>query len=396
MLIKLFYGPSEVGLYDTVIKRYTIYNNIEQNVETRARDIMKYIQPLYEYGMPEGEHLQLFENKYIEELKRGAFPWLSASSIISTSEPYLKEYLPVPSDLKSGLILETDIPDDLFLSQNAASRNVAPAFSGHKDKFPGQIICNNGRYLLTTTARSKVMGNVIIKPQDQRYPYICENEFICMQLAERVGINVPRSWLCKDKSGKLQYCVERFGIYRDKKGNVLRENIVDFLGVLNVRAKDKYYVSLDDLFGCAQRFLTDCDMNAFARMWYFGYIIGNTDMHPKNFSMFIRPGNKWKLAPGYDMVHMPCYGQANHNCLKQSGKNHYSSVAEIEEFLNPYLSVGEREEIKNAVYLYATPLISYVFAFSLKYGGTKNGILSSERSIGNDIRVKMMEYFCPK
>lgn len=296
MLIKLFYGPDEIGIYDTVAKRCVFGDHIKDDIKDSVRKNVKYLNAMFEYGMPEGNQLQLYRNHYLEEIKRGHFPWLSESSNFSTAEPGLAEYIPVSDELPSGVVVDTDIPPELFHSENAVKRGVIPSFSGYKDKFPGKLRkLPNGVYTVSMLGDESGAGNVIVKPQCSRYPYICENEFIFMQLASRVGIQVPRTWLCRDASGRMHYCVERFGIYRDPAGNVFKENMVDFLGAMNVRARDKYMVPLEDLFEAAEKFLNPYDLNSFARMWYYGFLIGNTDMHPKNFSMFIRNGENGSL-----------------------------------------------------------------------------------------------------
>lgn len=386
LLIKLFYGPSEIGIYDTVTRRCIFEENIESGLAEKISENTRYLNALFEYGMPEGSHLQLYKNQYFEEIKRGKFPWLSESSNFSTAEPGSVGYVPVSGDLPSGVVVKTDIAPDLFVSENAGKRGVLPSFSGYKDKFPGRLERISGVYTVTMLDKHSGSGNIIVKPQSSKYPCICENEFIFMQLAVRAGVPVPRTWLCLDSVGKLHYCVERFGIYKDSEGRIYKENMVDFLGAMNVRSKDKYTVSIEDLFTAAEKFLTPYDLNVFSRMWYYGFLIGNTDMHPKNFSMFIRDGEKWKLAPAYDMVHMPCYGIEGTSCLKKRGKGLSPSRREIESFILGYLTSHETGEIKNAVYANAVPIINNVFRISLNQN--HNNIVPAEH-----IKNSMINYF---
>ena len=386
LLIKLFYGPSEIGVYDTVTRRCLFEEHLDKDLAEKMSGNTKYLNALFEYGMPEGSHLQLYKNQYFEEIRRGRFPWLSESSNFSTAEPGSAGYIPVSEELPSGVIVKTDISPDLFACENAGKRGILPSFSGYKDKFPGRLERISGVYTVTMLDKHSGSGNIIVKPQSARYPYICENEFIFMQLAVRAGIPVPRTWLCLDSVGKLHYCVERFGIYRDPEGHVYKENMVDFLGAMNVRSKDKYTVSIEDLFTAAEKFLTPYDLNVFSRMWYYGFLIGNTDMHPKNFSMFIREGGKWKLAPAYDMVHMPCYGIEGTSCLKKRGKGLSPSRGEMESFVLGYLTSHETGEIKNAVYANAVPNINNVFKISSKHN--HNNTTSAEH-----IQSYMINYF---
>lgn len=386
MLIKLFYGHDEIGIYDTIAKRCVLGDYINDTLRALVMKNMKYLSAMFEYGMPEGNHFQLYKNHYFEDVKRGYFPWLSTSSNFSTAEPGLRDYIPVPDELPSGVIVSTDINPELFSSRNAVKRGVIPSFSGYKDKFPGVLKKVNGVYTVSILDKNSEAGNVIVKPQCPRYPFICENEFIFMQLASRVGIQVPRTWLCLDKTGIMHYCVERFGIYRDPQGSVLKENMVDFLGAMDVRAKDKYIVSIEDLFEAAEKILNTYDLNSFARMWYYGFIVGNTDMHPKNFSLFIRDGMKWKLAPAYDMVHMPCYGIQGTSCLKQRNKSISPSKSDIDLFITKYITQYEAGEIRNVVFANIQSIVNNVFRVSLKQNNSScDGI--------KNIKKKMLEYF---
>lgn len=386
MLIKLFYGPDEIGIYDTIVKRCVFGDHIEEGLMKLIKKNIKHLNAMFEYGMPEGNQFQLYKNHYFEEVKRGYFPWLSTSSNFSTAEAGCKNYVPISDELPSGVIVATDIQPELFSSKNAIKRGVIPSFSGYKDKFPGVLKKVNGVYTVSMLEQDCGSSNVIVKPQCLNYPYICENEFIFMQLASRAGIQVPRTWLCLDKSGKLHYVVERFGIYRDPNGNVLQENMIDFLGAMNLRAKDKYTVSLEDLFETAVKFLSPFDLVSFARMWYYGFIIGNTDMHPKNFSMFIRNGAKWKLAPAYDMVHMPCYGIKGSSCLKQRTKTASPSQFDIDTFIIKYITQNETGEIKNVIYSNITSIVNNVFRISLKQN-------NSNKEKIRHIQKEILNYF---
>lgn len=386
MLIKLFYGPDEIGVYDTIARRCVIGDGTGEDIKASLKKNIRHLGALFEYGMPEGNQLQLYKNHYLDEIRRGYFPWLSESSNFSTAEPGISDYFPVPEELPSGVVVSTDIPTELFSSENAVKRGVIPSLSGYKDKFPGVLRKINGIYTVSMLENGNMSGNVIVKPQCPRYPLICENEFIFMQLASRAGIQVPRTWLCLDSDGRLQYCVERFGIYRDPEGRVYKENMVDFLGAMDVRARDKYTVSIEDLFEAAVKFLTPYDLNAFARMWYYGFLIGNTDMHPKNFSMFIRNGGKWKLAPAYDMVHMPCYGIEGTSCLKRRGKLRSPSQHEIDQFITNYITRYEAGEVRDALYANAASVINNVFRISLKS-------IKESHSIVESIKKKMINYF---
>lgn len=54
----------------------------------------------------------------------------------------------------------------------------------------------------------------------------------------------------------------------------------------------------------ADGWLSQGDANRLALLWWFGTLIGNTDMHYGNISLFLDESYPLELAPTYDMVPM--------------------------------------------------------------------------------------------
>lgn len=370
MLITLLYKNDEIGCYDTVSKRI-VYNDRYYQLIDKDPSIKKLASSLnafFAYSCPEGRQLQLFKNNYIQEIKKGNFPWLSESSNFSLAGANTKKFEPVPRDMPVLAAVASDIPPELFAAENAWKRRTAPVFSGFRDKFPAFMTYKGGRWLITSIPPGYT-GNIIVKPATPgggRFPNMPENEYIFMQLAGRVGLTVPRTWLCYDASGEIHYAVERFGIYRDAAGRVYRENMADFLGLMGLDSRDKYAASLERFFGAASQVLTAYDFNMFARAWYYGVLVGNTDQHPKNFSVFVRGAGRVKLAPVYDIVHMLCYGKAPPSCLKFEGQRGYPDRGELERFILGTLSQQEVEELKTCVYSNVTSIVNNTFRLAGK------------------------------
>ena len=83
------------------------------------------------------------------------------------------------------------------------------------------------------------------------------------------------------------------------------------IGVCSLRALDAEYVgdvlapwpSLVSRLAAAGHVHADAVAGA-ARLWAFGTLIGNTDMHAGNLSFVTRPGSPYQLAPAYDVLPM--------------------------------------------------------------------------------------------
>lgn len=391
MLITLLYKNSEIGVYDTVTRKITYNDRYYQliDIDPSITKLTPSLNAFFSYGYPEGRQLQLFQNAYIREIRKGNFPWLSESSNFSFNKANRKDYFPVPKNMPPLPVIKSDIPPELFRAENAWKRGIAPIYSGYQDKFPAFLTHRADGWVITTLPEG-VTGNVIIKPAGTKFSYMPENEYIFMQLAERAGLPTPRTWLCCDSTGSIHYAIERFGIYRDSQGQVLRENTMDFLGLMGLDARHKYDASLEAFFGTANKCLSPYDYNQFARTWYYGFLVGNTDQHPKNFSVFVRNAGI-KLAPIYDMVHMLCYGRAPLSCMKLEGKRDYPSRQELERFIQSSLSQTEIDEIKTCVLTNVYGIINNTFKLANKI--RKAAYPKADLSTAEIIRSRITEFF---
>jgi serine/threonine-protein kinase HipA len=101
------------------------------------------------------------------------------------------------------------------------------------------------------------------------------------------------------ESGELCYITER--IDRDKKGGKL--HMIDFLQILEL--ENKYMGSMEMLGKEIARLSANemLDKVRYFELTVFNYIIGNNDMHLKNFSMLLSTMG-WVLAPAYDLLNV--------------------------------------------------------------------------------------------
>ena len=142
-------------------------------------------------------------------------------------------------------------------------------------------------------------GNYILKPPNTHYPEMPENEHLSMKLAESLGIHVVPHNLIRLLSGELCYLTKR--IDRDPNGTKI--HMIDFLQIMEL--EDKYKGTMERL----GKLIGDLSENTlldklrFFELAVFNYIIGNNDMHLKNFSMF-NSDIGWVLAPAYDLLNV--------------------------------------------------------------------------------------------
>jgi len=142
-------------------------------------------------------------------------------------------------------------------------------------------------------------GEYILKPQNNFYPELPENESLTMKLAELIGIEVPISGMIYSSDGKFTYFIKRF----DRYGRNNKLSLEDFAQLSGKSRETKYDYSMEKLVTLIDTFCTfpAVEKVKLFRLTIFNYLIGNEDMHLKNFSLITRD-NKVELSPAYDLL----------------------------------------------------------------------------------------------
>lgn len=161
-----------------------------------------------------------------------------------------------------------------------------------------------------TIPTSGVGGNRIVKLPSREFASVPENEFSMMSLARMVGINVPAIGLIDvrsisnlpdgiEKIGQQAFVIERF----DRNEDSSVTHIEDFAQVFNVYPEDKYKkASYRNLISVVASESDQDDVAEFIRRLTFNVLIGNGDMHLKNWSLIYPDRRNARLAPAYDFV----------------------------------------------------------------------------------------------
>lgn len=162
---------------------------------------------------------------------------------------------------------------------------------------------------LTIPARG-VGGSWIVKLPSTKFDGVPENEFSMMKLASRVGIDVPEVELVElskiaglpDDVGALDgnaLAVKRF----DRVSGGPKVHMEDFAQIFGVFPGDKYKKA--SYRNIAEVIWTETGEDGIAeyiRRLVFNALIGNADMHLKNWSLVYPDTRNAKLSPGYDFV----------------------------------------------------------------------------------------------
>jgi len=142
-------------------------------------------------------------------------------------------------------------------------------------------------------------GQFILKPLNDKFPEMPENEHVTMRIAEAFGIRVVSSSLIRLASGELSYITKRI----DRKKNGEKLHMLDMFQI--TEAFDKYKSSMEKVGKAIHNYSdnTLLDKILYFELSLFSFLIGNNDMHLKNFSMIESPSG-WILAPAYDLLNV--------------------------------------------------------------------------------------------
>lgn len=149
------------------------------------------------------------------------------------------------------------------------------------------------------TIMDALNGNYILKPQNSLYPQMPENEHLSMKLAHLFRIDIVPANMIRLDPGELCYLTKRI----DRNPDGSKNHMIDFLQILEL--EDKYKGTMEMLGKNIGEFSANTllDKLRFFEMTVFNFIIGNNDMHLKNFSMWLT-NQQWTLSPAYDILNV--------------------------------------------------------------------------------------------
>jgi len=289
-----------------------------------------------------------FEQDYIDDPKR---PTLSLSfksttgGVVTSTRPVsgrvppffsnllpegqLREYLAKLADVKSErefvllAVLGADLPGAVVVEPTDAKQHAdeepepsgavhAPkaalrfSLAGVQLKFSAVMEATGG----LTVPAGGMGGSWIVKLPSAKYISVAENEYAMLELARRVGIEVPSNKLVEieninglpeeaHKVGKTALAVERFDRLPDRR----RVHMEDFAQVFGLYPRDKYghrsYANIASVLWAEAGQETTY---AFVKRVVFSVVMGNADMHLKNWSLLYPDRRKPVLSPAYDLV----------------------------------------------------------------------------------------------
>ncbi len=228
----------------------------------------------------------------------------------------LREYLllaqlgaDLPGAVTAVPIEGWDAPGETDEEASAAQARHALRFSLAGVQLKFSAVKNQGRGGGLTIPVTGTGGDWIIKLPSARFPGVPENEYAAMLLARRIGIDVPDIDLVPIDSiaglpeGIHRYGATAFAIRRFDRSPDGPVHIEDFAQVFGVYADDKYEnASYRSILSVLAIESDEESAVEFIRRLTYSVLIGNGDMHLKNWSLIYPDRRRPILAPAYDLL----------------------------------------------------------------------------------------------
>lgn len=333
---RLFYKSIEVGF---------INGNGEVNDAKNKEGIEPIIEvfPIFlNNSLPEGERYDSFirhishENKTLVGVAKNLDELPGKLSINKLDD---RLYVPFPNIPDNIVYAKTTLDSNMFFVNSELRLSHKPSFSGYQDKFTAKAEIIDGKLNISHINTEKEYGNVIVKPYNKKFFGITQNEFVCMKLANKVGLEVPKVFLIEHPDNRIpikHLCVKRFD-FTDTFPFEKKE-MMEFTTLMGLNSKRKASVKTEEFFKHAEKCLDKSELEKLGKTYFFGLLICNGDMHLKNFSVFIMNNKTYQLTPIYDMVNIHVYGDKDILALPMTESfNPSPHISIITDFLAQYI-----------------------------------------------------------
>lgn len=249
----------------------------------------------------------------------------------------------------------------------AGEKNIRLSLAGAQRKLP--IIYKEGDFFLS---HGDIPTTHIIKPAIDDIENSVENEFFCLKLADSIGLPVADADLIDAQDQKILLIRRYDRIVESEK--TMRIHQEDLCQAMNIASENKYQrdggAGFADLFSVIRNYSINpiLDIRNIIRISIFNYIIGNSDVHGKNFS-FLFYGKNVKLAPFYDLLSTEIYQNLDKKmAMKISDKydpndlflRHWHRFAEQNQMKSRVIDHELQEIVKN-IKLYSKVLANQLF-----------------------------------
>jgi len=162
----------------------------------------------------------------------------------------------------------------------------------------------------------------ILKLDPPAYPSITRNEHFFLSLARAAGFTVPHHELITDVDGELGLLIARFDRIQTPDRTFARIGQEDACQLLGRYPADKYRVSVNEIVSRVTEVVTApaAAVIDLVLQIAFAWMIGNGDLHAKNYSLQWRPDGIVAATPVYDIISTLPYPLNQRMALRLDGR----------------------------------------------------------------------------
>src|SRR5882724_4867225 len=341
-MIKVWTDAAEAGLLDRQRDRGSAFAYLPETVPQRAVSVTMPVRlpswdvpfglpPIFEMNLPEGalrERLRLAFAK-----ATGTFDDFNLLTIVGRSQVGRIRYTDEKDQLDENVPFQS--VDEILASRRDGDLfryllDKFAAFSGISGVQPKVLVRDEKAFAPPPDTRTKLSPSYrgathIVKFwEPNEFPQLAANEYFCLKVAERCGLDVPRYRLAEDG---MALVVDRF----DLRADGTYRGFEDFC-VLNARRTDeKYRGSYEgSVMRRFQQFANSPDLLADLEKLFtliaLNCALRNGDAHLKNFAIVYDDVlGQARLAPVYDLVTTAIYLPKDSLALTLNGTTQWPS-----------------------------------------------------------------------
>jgi len=254
------------------------------------------LHPIFQMNLPEGHQKETLRRKFgpvatVDDLSLLALTGRRTIGRVQVVPQGDSLDAPQP-ELDLAKLLSSSDAEHLFLDY--VEQGLAQGVSG---VMPKSLVRDHDKATVTT-------DQFVVKTGPFDVPGLSLNEFLCLEVARRAGLEVPESRLSADGS---VLAVRRF----DRTANGVMLGLEDFCALKGLSPHEKYSGSMEDIaklldIYVGRDFLTP-SREQLLRLALVNYALHNADAHLKNYALLYTETTDVKLAPVYDIVTVTAY-----------------------------------------------------------------------------------------
>jgi serine/threonine-protein kinase HipA len=346
-MIKAWTDGAETGLIDRLRERGSTFAyshpsqperavSVTMPARVQSWDTAFGLAPIFEMNLPEGvlrERIRLTFAK-----ATGTFDELDLLTIVGRSQVGRIRYTGVEDGLDESVPFQS--VDEILASRRGGDlfrylMERFAAFSGISGVQPKVLVRDEEdlRSLDGSAASASYRGatHIVKFWEPNEFPQLAANEYFCLKVAERCGLDVPRFRLSEDGMALL---VDRF----DLRPDGTYRGFEDFC-VLNARRTDEKYrgsyessvLKRFQQFARSENEVEDAEK--LFTLIALNCALRNGDAHLKNFGIcYDDVLGEARLAPVYDLVTTTVYMPRDNMALTLNGTIHWPTSKVLQKF----------------------------------------------------------------